>query len=427
MQRAIFPFPSAINKDEKIELSACRLENTAPNAVWINDCIFLQEHGTKTLLIQLNCNRLEFKTTLPVIHQPSIVRKFVESGLCRNDSSIPVTNYPLEIDDTNFELCAKMMRNEADYTMPVVYVSCDYWGATSIKAAYLARQLSGVAHVFVETNHDVAWKLRDATTGKNVHNGYIGVYFPGCEFCERFCLDDFEDTRAMGRAIIHSVWRALINRVDSSVYNWNQIMTLQARQKMQKWQTTSRADRDALEKFISFFDSGTDELKKKVSDLNEQNARLRAQVESMRVAIQSSKEDSGFYKMGSEHDLYPGEHNDLLYSILSQVQVRYEPGSRVSSIIRSLLEANRPVGECDRIVTELKNVLCSGDRVNASEKATLKDLGFTLEEDGGSHYKLTFHEPQYLFTMSKTPSDHREGKNLYSDICKMIDVTKKIL
>lgn len=284
-------------KDDKIELSACRLENNEINAVWINDCIFLQEQGIKTLLIQLNCNRLDFNTKLPPIHKPYIVRKFIEGGLCQDDASIPVTDSPIEVDDSNIDLCAKIMRNEVNYSMPVVYVSCDYWGSTAISATYLARQLSGVAHVFVETKHDVALKLKEITDGKNAHNKYIGVYFPGSEFCERYCLDYFEDYKAMSRTVIDSVWRALINRIDSSVYNWNQIMTLQARQKMHKWKITSIADKEELVKYMSFFDSENDELRRKIGDLNEQNANLRAQIEAMRLAIQAGKDDSGFYKM----------------------------------------------------------------------------------------------------------------------------------
>ena len=414
-------------KDDKIELSACRLENNETNAVWINDCIFLQEQGIKTLLIQLNCNRLDFSIKLPLIHKPYIVRKFVEGGFCRDDASILVTDSPIEVNDSNFDLCASIMRCELNYTMPVVYVSCDYWGSTAISAGYLAKQLSGVAHVFVETNHEIALKLREVTGGKNAHNGYIGVYFPGSEFCQKFCLDYFEDYKVMGRAVIDSVWRALINRIDSSVYNWNQIMTLQARQKMNKWKVTSLADKEELEKYMSFFDSENEELSSKIHDLNEQNANLRAQLDAMRLAIQAGKDDSGFYKMGSEPDLYPGEHTELLYSILSQVQAKYETNSRAYSIIQSLLTANKPIGECSRILEGLKTVLYSGDRLNASTKSTLKDMGFIIEEDGGTHYKLTFHEPRYMFTVSKTPSDHREGKNLYSDICKILDITKKIL
>lgn len=414
-------------KDDKIELFACRLENNEINAVWINDCIFLQEEGAKTLLIQLNCNRFDFRTKLPLIHKPYIVRKFIEGGFCRDDASIAVTDSPIEVNDRNFDICAKIMKCEVNYTMPVVYVSCDYWGSTAISASYLARQLSGVAHVFVETSHDVAIKLKEITDGRNVHDKYIGVYFPRSDFCEKFCLDYYDDYKAMSRAVIDSVWRALINRIDSSVYNWNQIMTLQARQKMDKWKVASLTDKEELEKYMNFFDSENQELSSKICDLNEQNANLRAQLETMRLALQARKEDSGFYKMGSEHDLYPGEHAELLHSILSQVQNKYETNSRAHAIIQSLINANKPIGECSRMLEGLRSVLYNGGRINASSKAILKDLGFTLEEDGGSHYKLIFHESRYMFTVSKTPSDHREGKNLYSDICKALDITKKIL
>lgn len=414
-------------KDGEIELSACRLENNETNAVWINDCIFLQENGNKILLIQLNCDRLDFNRQLPLIHKPYIVRKFVEGGFCRDDASIPVVDSPIVVDDKNFDICSRIMRCEADNTMPVVYVSCDYRGETAISAKYLARQLSGVAHVFVETDHEISLKLKEATDSKNVHNKYVGVYFPKSEFCEKFCLDYFIDYKAMSRAIINSVWSALINRIDSSVYNWNQIMTLQARQKMLKWKVASISNKEELSKYMDSFDSENEELRKKVDDLNAQNNNLRAQLDAMRLAIQSEKDNNCFYKMGDEHDLYPGEHTELLYSILSQVQKNYDTNSRAYAIIQSLIKANHPIGECNRILGELKIILYNGDRLNASNKSKLKDLGFLIEEDGGTHYKLTFHDPRYMFTVSKTPSDYREGKNLYSDICKILDVTRKLM
>lgn len=37
-------------KDESIELSACRLENREANAIWDNDCVFLNDHGKKVCL-----------------------------------------------------------------------------------------------------------------------------------------------------------------------------------------------------------------------------------------------------------------------------------------------------------------------------------------------------------------------------------------
>lgn len=410
--------------DDQVELAACRLENREEDAVWVNDCIFLQKGNTKALLIQLNCNRLTFNIQLPPIHKPYIVRQFVEGGYCGCDESIAIGDTPIISDDTTLDLCTKIMTGNASLAMPVVYVSCDKWGGTSISAEYLAHQLSGVAHVFVEKQNKISIKLKESTSGMNVYNGYVGIYLPGSTYCEKFSLSFFEDYKAMGRAILDSVWSALINQVDASVYNWNQIMTLQARQKMVHWKDKSIASNEELNKFLSSFDSENDELKKKIDSLNLQNQKLHLQLDAQRIATDAAR-SGGFYKLGTEQDLYPGEQSDLLYSILSQVLKNYDENSRAYTIITSLLQANPFVGQGKQMLDELKKILGSGGRLTAKDKGCLKDMGFTIEEEG-THYKITFHDSRYMFTIAKTPSDHREGKNLFSDISKVLDVDKKI-
>lgn len=410
--------------DNQIELAACRLENQEKDAVWVNDCIFLHAGSAKVLLIQLNCNRLTFNTQLPPIHKPYIVRQFVESGYCGCDGPIAIRDVPIISDDTTFELCTRIMTGSANIAMPVVYVSCDYWGGTAISAEYLARQLSGVAHVFVEKQNKISMKLKESTLGKNVYNGYIGIYLPGSTYCEKFSLAYFEDYKAMSRAIIDSVWNALINQVDASVYNWNQIMTLQARQKMAHWQDMSIAAKEELNKYLSSFDSENEDLKKKISSLNLQNQKLHSQLDAQRIATEAAQ-SGGFYKLGAEQDLYPGEHSDLLYSILSQVLKKYDEDSRAYAIITSLLQVNPFIGQGQRMLDDLKNILGNGGRLTSSDKGRLKDMGFTIEEEG-THYKITFHDSRYMFTFAKTPSDYREGKNLFSDICKILDINKRI-
>lgn len=410
--------------DNQIELTACRLENREDDTVWVNDCIFLQKGNTKALLIQLNCNLLTFNIQLPTIHKPYIVRLFVEGGYCGCDGSITIGDTPIISDDTTFELCTKIMTGNANLAMPVVYISCDYWGGTSISAEYLARQLSGVAHVFVEKKSEISMKLKESTTGRNVYNGYVGIYLPGSTYCEKFSLTYYENDRTMGRAIIDSVWSALINQVDASVYNWNQIMTLQAKQKMAHWKNMSTASKEELDKFLNSFDSENDELKKKIDSLNSQNQKLHLQLDAQRTATEAARV-GGFYALGQEQDLYPGEHSDLLYSILSQVHKIYDEKSRAHSIITSLLQANPFVGQGKQILEELKRILGSDGRLTAAKKRSLEDLGFTIREEG-AHYKITFHDSRYMFTIAKTPSDHREGKNLFSDICKKLDIYKKI-
>ena len=63
--------------------------------------------------------------------------------------------------------------------------------------------------------------------------------------------------------------------------------------------------------------------------------------------------------------------------------------------------------------------------MSSSEQARLKDLGFTVIDEG-PHFKLQFHDCRYTFSIPRTPSDHREGKNTASDICKAIAIERKL-
>jgi hypothetical protein len=58
--------------------------------------------------------------------------------------------------------------------------------------------------------------------------------------------------------------------------------------------------------------------------------------------------------------------------------------------------------------------------MDAKLRATLKKLGFSILEDG-KHFKIKFNDDnRYMFAFPKSPSDHRGGKNMASDICKKL-------
>ena len=168
-----------------------------------------------------------------------------------------------------------------------------------------------------------------------------------------------------------------------------------------------------------------EELKEKVKNLNRQVLSLRAERDGLMAARGTISRGGLFYNAGSEDELYPGERNGLLYSILSQALIKYEKDTRPYSIIRSLLDANPKVGTCEKIIKGVEAIFRSGEKLTKASKGQLKDLGFTIEEDG-PHYKLIFKDPRYMFTVAKTPSDHRGAKNLTSKICKVLDVEKKL-
>ena len=95
-------------KDESVELSACRLQNREPNLVWDTDCVALTSEGKKSLLIQLNCNWVDFRTDFPRVHKPHIVKMCIESGYCSFDRNITVTDTPIIADESisNLEVTA---------------------------------------------------------------------------------------------------------------------------------------------------------------------------------------------------------------------------------------------------------------------------------------------------------------------------------
>lgn len=412
-------------KNEEVTLAVCRFENREPDAVWYNDSIYLDEKGEKSLFVQLNCNRTNYNAQLPKINKPYVVRKFVEGGFCKDDAGIPVCDTPIEVDDDLYSVCVEVMNGRYSNTMPVVYISCNQLGKYYVNPEDLAKKLGGVAHVFVERDRETALKLREDTDRNNAYMGYVGIYFPKTKLCRKHGAEYYTNEKEMRNDIINSVRSALTNKVDSSMYNWHQIIAMQNRQKLSEMQDISAKSKQQLSEYMDNFDAENEELRNQNAELNRQLYSAQAQLDIYRATMKDTDADSCFYKMGSEPNLYASERNDLLYSILSQALNKYEENSRGRVLIKSLLEANPYDGECSRIMGEIKNVFGGDGKLNSTKKTQLKTLGFTIEEDG-SHYKLVFHDSRYTFSVSKTPSDHREGKNMISDITKMIDVTRKI-
>ena len=337
-------------------------------------------------------------------------------------------------------ICAKIMRNEYSNKMPVIYVSRDIHNRTFLSPSYLAKQLSGVAHVFEEASHDRSLPIRSATDNRNVHSGYVGIYFPGRPFGVRFNPADypgFGGYKDMTRDIIDSVRNALINRADSSLYNWNHIQMMQSRQKMKQWQDISDSNKSDLSDYMELFDAENRQLQVKIDELNllldmaseqideykQTIHSMSAQLENLQSALRNGSDD-GFYKKGGEAELYPGELKELLHNVLSSAMSRFTEGSHPRTLIESMLAANPTDHPCEAVLEELKPILSNYDKLTPNLRTKLKELGFAIDEDG-SHYKLIFqNDSRYMFTLSKTPSDHRSGKNLYSEICNQLDVNK---
>ena len=413
--------------DSKVDVLACRLEDREDNKCWQSDCIYIDKDGTKQFLVQLQRMVDSFTPRdLPSGNKPYIVRTCMKNGYCRNDGPFAIQSEYYIVEEGYVDTAVAVMNGTADYSLPVVYLSVGENGRTVVPPNYLAKKLGGVAHVLVETDKNTSWVLRERTHENNVHNGYAGIYFPGTTDYRRHAPADYNrDGKAMADAIIADIWSMLITRSDVSDYNWTQVNSHKAKQSLQGLHGEGTQTQEQLDLYMEAFDQENKELQQQVEELSSQNYILRARLDAMTASLADSAAGEAFYCRGEEKDFYDGETNDLLYSILSQVKNRYEETSRPYTLIEDLLQANPRVGEGEKIARSIRDLFGRGCRMSSSEQARLKDLGFTVIDEG-PHFKLQFHDGRYTFSIPRTPSDHREGKNTASDICKAIAIERKL-
>lgn len=412
-------------KDEHIEVSACRLKNCEDTATWINDCIFVNSNGKKSLLIQLNCNHTNFNKRRGKVNVPHIVKSFIHSGYIKADSGIPINGKAHKV-EMHEEICTKIIKGSYSNTMPIVYISCDYWNNVAINPHLLAKNLSGLAHVYYETSERTSFILKNKTNSRNVFSQIIGIYFPDTSYYKKFNIKDYNNNKySIAQAIEEYIRTGLVNRLDSSEHTWNNIILLQSKQKVSVIENVTQEE---INSYINTFDAENKNLHSKNKQLQKENYELRAKIDALE-STQNKKHSATtepFYYIGKEPELYPGEYSDLLFYVLSQIYSKYETKSRPALLINSLLNANPKIGNYEKTITELTKILSQGKRISQSDYNKLKKIGFTVKTDG--HTKITFKgDKRYLFTIANSPSDHREGKNILSDIKSKLDISHKIL
>lgn len=198
--------------------------------------------------------------------------------------------------------------------------------------------------------------------------------------------------------------------------------------------------KDNLKSRVSLFvdeselpeDPQIDILKKQIEELKSENSNLQIELKNSEekvknlsiknMSLQSKiqyRDEALSSKSGSKvlnydlDDWYPGECNDFLLSILSQIKSRLIPGSRAEEITNSLLESNQPVNEGDEILDILKNICIknSCQIISESDKRSLEKYGFEFPENNGHQKIIPFNDPSRLLVVASSPSDKRGANN----------------
>lgn len=155
--------------------------------------------------------------------------------------------------------------------------------------------------------------------------------------------------------------------------------------------------------------------------IEELKKKLTKAIQSNQYKPMMTKNQDGqgiFLSYGIENGFYLQEQKELILSCLKEYRKSVPENSRRMHMIDSILQNNHSSGSLKKMEEELRKL---APHIGDMDKATLRefeDLGFDITNDG-KHYKMIYHgDERYMFSVPKTASDNRAGKNL---ICEMVN------
>lgn len=371
--------------------------------------------GNKTsddfrVAVRVSCEALVPKANLPRAKKPYIVRQLLAALGGGVDGSIPVLEAPHLLNNGDIEYAAALIRGEESRNLPVVYVSALPMGGYLLNPRRLAAWLSGMAHVFVEPNRWFSARLMQEVDRQNPYGGIIGVYWPNGEGPRRFFGSRADQTpRELGEAISEDIRAALANKQPERRLTWAFLEEARSRKALEDLRQKGSTE---LNEYVHQFDAEIEAKKEQLGAAEREIWRLRAEVRR----LEAGERLGSILKEGSEIDLFSGERVAIVVDAMRAALANVKADSRRHHVLTDLIAANCDESDRDDIESSLRAVLEAYRSMDASKRAQLERLGFTITEEG-KHYKAVFMgDGRYTFSIPKTSSDHRSGLNLLSDI-----------
>ncbi|PYD49262.1 hypothetical protein [Novacetimonas pomaceti] len=358
--------------------------------------------------------------------KPYLVKTLLRKHWGGADSEIEVCDEPLWLEDNDDDLALAILIlcGKATRWLPVIYVSAtgnDEWVLTQDEITKLAYDLGGVAHVVVEPSKDFSIRLKDASDGRNVYNGALGIAMPQRHgFIRRFFLGrQFEEVTDIVEAVRGTAIR-LRGFMPSVGWDWTDLQ-----------EHALRHHRTALRGAISQGDADQlfDDFTKQLSDLQEENRRLTEQLNSQAVSDITKEEDDPGILRSIGKEIYPGEVTDRIrlaaQTALSVAEANGIDG-RTIAVWTRIVERVRRSPALDELVADLVRATKDPKRTADELTSLLKQHGYHSKSEN-RHIRLQPNEG-YVglknITLSKTPSDNRGLTNQRKQIERILGIGK---
>lgn len=383
---------------------------------WTTSIVSTKTASEQLVSIQVSCESLGTASYLPSSKKPYFVKQAIERLGGGMDGEIPVSDKPIFLQAGDEAVAAQLILGDGRNNLPLIYISAGFDGKYVINEEKMARWLAGMAHVIVEPDYGFSKNLKDICDFRNVYGGTVGVYWPdSAERKKYFLTDDIKSPAELQQIIIRDVRNALTNRRPKSYCTWLNLKDVIARQKYERLKVDGSTE---IGKYIEVFDAEIQSKHKKLEEAEREIDRLNAELRQ--YSLSTPGEGGGVLSAGDEHEFYPDEVKSFVLEILMNAQKQALEDSRRSHILSDLVKHNKAAETRSRHREEIKAIFSASGDIDSKSRSSLVALGFSVSEDG-KHHKIVFRgDGRYTFSVSKTSSDHRAGKNTASDINKKL-------
>jgi hypothetical protein len=404
----------AIAKSSQYSIGGIKYSRVEPtNLEWTTTCVAKCSTDNCIVNIQIQCDALESTIKLPDARKPILIRKIISTLGGGMDGEIPITDRPFRLDEGDEEIAALLINGVAGNILPIIYVS--YSSKIQLtNPTTLAKLASGMAHVVLEPSASFSFNLKHLVSSKNVYNGAIGVYWPDNNTRYIYISTPSRDYDCIQSEILDKIRTTFINKRSSSDCSWLHLQEVIARNNYDRLKLAGETE---LSEWYELYKS---EITTKNNLLEQSRAEISRLTAEIKAANAKMQEVPTVISYGCEQDYYESEVRDTVVDALIYGLQNTAKNSRRHHILKDIIDANPVQGLAKTLSDEIKRTFKTYATLDQRARTILTDLGFSISEDG-KHYKLIYrNDTRYTFSVSKTPSDHRGGKNMASDINKIL-------
>lgn len=351
---------------------------------------------------------------------PHFITLLIEEGYLESDKNIAIIREPILVNEENLDILVFAINKEIDYNLPIIYVSKTQVNENPVDVKWLSSRLKGVAHVLVQENMELNQILQEKCNSKNEYFGAVGIYYPTEAVPhKRFLYKKYYNSDTFLNRIVNYVIQFSNAQMIDTLFTWqgvkNALLRDRFKSQKEKSQVALANAKEDTEDILDEFEI----LEQKVKELTEANELLTYENQGLKSKIDSQSGAQLLYT-GDEEELYSGEIKDFILSALNNELFRLDKNTRRYEVIDDIIQNNHYQKISESKKNKLKTLLKNYDGMSKKLRQELQKLGFKITDDG-KHYKLVYYEDnRYTFTIAKTPSDSRAGKNNVSIISKKV-------